>query len=365
MISFAETVLNTKPNKLEEENIIPYTYEETVMCIYEYGECYRNLNKELTLFSEADGTDNPGKIQRAIAWLRKMWAKFVNWLKRVFGFVNVNSEVDPEVAKNAFDTEMAKMRTHSAKIKPLIQEVDDYIKASEGKPNCEVNTTLYDNIIKGSTIIGDIIKDTVLFKKGKTYVESIFSERGHICVRMHNHLNQFASTADARNAYQHLVDVISKTPQNANDINTAFLALFCNVTNKYDGKTIRTIFDIQMVKPTYDDMFIFELDVTYSEMFEGILSHVFDDVPMADVVRKMTSYKITTDVDNVYSNLRFPDLEVEGVPAYMAFIDAMTSVYEYENASRTTGFLMHMFWWVTHIATRLDYAVGELNSSDN
>ena len=96
MISFAETVLNTKPNK-PEENIIPYTYEETVMCIYEYGECYRNLNKELSLFSEADTEENLGKLQIAINWLKALWEKFVDWLRRVFGFANANhGNVTPE-----------------------------------------------------------------------------------------------------------------------------------------------------------------------------------------------------------------------------------------------------------------------------
>ena len=176
MISFAETVLNTKPNK-PEEHIIPYTYEETVMCIYEYGECYRNLNKELSLFSEAEGTDNPGKIQRLMAWLRKMWEKFKAWFKRVFRFVNANSKVDPETASATMEKAIKSIDEYSTTIKPIIDDVStmvENINKAGGPSTVEnANPLIMDAVIKCAGATVSLIKNTILFKQGKEYINNV------------------------------------------------------------------------------------------------------------------------------------------------------------------------------------------------
>ena len=172
MISFAETVLNTKPNKPEEENIIPYTYEETVMCIYEYGECYRNLNRELSLFSEADGTNNPGKIQRAIAWLKKMWAKFIDWLKRVFGFANANhGNVTPETLDALYEELIKNIVSKPVSDISIPDVVPDNIDTSDVDFSLGGSTFSYSvSLRKG---LQKIIEDTVKYTGNpRVYISS-------------------------------------------------------------------------------------------------------------------------------------------------------------------------------------------------
>ena len=399
MISFAETVVNVKPNK-SEENVIPYTYEETVMCIYEYGECYRNLNRELSLFSEADGTDNPGKIQRLMAWLRKMWDKFKAWLKRVFGFSSVSSNVDNEVADNIMENTVSKHSEPSATykspyiikyseaVKPIIDKISQRIKNNPSGKNSLNNGIVYDGIIQCANLLKDTIRESGLTQLRKGAVMDIMSDTSvgaviaslffsaltglapnkhasnDITFKYPSLFKKGCTSDDIRAMFTGITDAIQSNASSS-DLNNKFAKLFGKFTklDEYNGVFG---FVIEMSGATSDGYTVATTNMAYVDIYGGIVDAAFGNTNIHDITRLISSCEMSNSYADIFNALKIEDkMTTESqINTYAKYINTMSHMFEVENAIMTNGLLMSLIAWFDVISKPLDEAIAKMGVAE-